>query len=57
MLIVNPAKCEDRMVYRTQALADAVGALGTADFGGACFRVFLPVAEEAASAEEIERAL
>ena len=40
MLIVNPARCEDRMVYRTQALADAIGALGTTGFGGACFSVF-----------------
>jgi DNA-binding CsgD family transcriptional regulator len=40
MLIVNPARCEDRMVYRTQALADAIGALGTTGFGMAAFRVF-----------------
>ena len=28
------------MVYRTQALADAIGSLGTAGFGRACFGVF-----------------
>jgi DNA-binding CsgD family transcriptional regulator len=40
MLIVNPARFDDRMVYRTQALANAIGALGTTGFGRACFGVF-----------------
>jgi DNA-binding CsgD family transcriptional regulator len=40
MMIVSPARCEDRMVFRTQALANAIDALGTPDFGKACLGVF-----------------
>ena len=39
MMICNPVPCEDRMVFRTQALSDAIGALGTDGFGTACFAV------------------
>jgi DNA-binding CsgD family transcriptional regulator len=40
MMIFNPARCEERMVFHTDALANAIGALGTASFGRACFDVF-----------------
>jgi DNA-binding CsgD family transcriptional regulator len=40
MMVVCPARAEARMVLRTDTFANAVAALGTTDYGRACFRVF-----------------
>jgi DNA-binding CsgD family transcriptional regulator len=40
MLVVCPARAEARMVLRTDTFAGAVTALGTREYGRACFRVF-----------------
>ncbi|MEO8313603.1 MAG: helix-turn-helix transcriptional regulator [Pseudomonadota bacterium] len=40
MIVVNPARGEDRMVLRMESLSQVVAALGTPKFGSACFGVF-----------------
>jgi DNA-binding CsgD family transcriptional regulator len=40
MMVVCPARPEARMVLRTDTFAGAVSALGTPEYGRACFRVF-----------------